>query len=265
MPAIMPILRSFLAVLLLALATARPAFATDWTDLWWNPGESGWGVNFVQADDFIFATFFIYGANQQPTWVTGQMNVDGNGIWSGPLYQTTGSYYGGVWDSTQRTTSQVGTVTFTPTSSYAGTLTYNVGNVTVTRSITRQTLKGIPLGGNYLGGFTSIFTNCTDPANNGTVNVFVSLAVTQTVGGSLKIDMLNDSTTCTMQGSYIQNGQLYRMPGANYSCGTTTISTNANVTQVKATSQGIEGQWVAAVGSQYPGCVESGYFSAVLF
>jgi hypothetical protein len=33
------------------------------------------------------------------------------------------------------------------------------------------------------------------------------------------------------------------------------------LTQVKQTAQGIEGQWVAPIGA---GCVETGYFSAVL-
>ena len=127
----LPRLRSLVVALLLALAAVRPAAAVDWTDLWWYSAESGWGVNFIQADNFVFATFFVYGTDQQPTWYTGQMTVDANGVWSGPLYRTTGPYYGGVWDATQRTTTQVGTVTFTPNRSFSGTLSYNVNNVIV--------------------------------------------------------------------------------------------------------------------------------------
>jgi hypothetical protein len=261
----MPTLRSVLAAVLLMFAVARPAAAVDWTDLWWNSLENGWGVNFVQANDFIFATFFVYGPNQQPTWVTAQMSVDANGIWSGPLYQTTGPYYGGVWDSTQRTTTQVGTATFSPATSYSGTLTYNVNNVNVSKPITRQTLKTIPLGGNYFGGLTSIFTNCTDANNNGTENLFINVTVTQVPGGNLKIDFGNSTSACTIQGNYTQDGQLYRIPGAAYFCGTTVVTNNASVTQIKATAQGIEGQWRANVSSLYAGCTESAYFSAVLF
>ena len=37
------------------------------------PPEGGWGVNFVQSDQFIFATFFIYGPDNQPIWYTAQL------------------------------------------------------------------------------------------------------------------------------------------------------------------------------------------------
>ena len=43
------------------------AFATDFTDIWLVPQESGWGVNVVQSDTFLFVTFFIYDAHTQPT------------------------------------------------------------------------------------------------------------------------------------------------------------------------------------------------------
>jgi len=57
---------------------------------------------------------------------------------------------------------------------------------------------------------------------------------------------------------------LFAIPGAEYKCfqnGATVLSTSANLTEIKATSQGIEGRWTASVGG---GCLESSYFSAVL-
>ena len=38
------------------------ARATNYQDLWWNPAESGWGVNFTHQGDIIFATWFTYDA-----------------------------------------------------------------------------------------------------------------------------------------------------------------------------------------------------------
>ena len=253
--------RVTLAAIALA-CTVTPAIAVDWTDLLWNPLESGWGVNFVQAGNFIFATFFIYGEALQPTWYTGQMNIDNNGIWSGPLYLTAGSYYGGPWVPGQRATAQVGTVTFTPNSATGGTLTYNVGTVTVTKQVTRQTLQTIALGGEYFGGIVADVTNCTNPQNNQTVRLYSQLTVTQTAGGLLQIDFgVGNGGTCRMVGNFVQAGQLFRILNAAYTC-TTGLSTTASVSQIKATNQGIEGQWVAGVNA---GCTESGYFSAVLF
>ncbi len=69
-------LRTLAAALLVSLALVRPAAAyIDWTDIWWATPEVGWGVNFVQSDQFIFATFFVHGPNLQPDWYTGQMTL----------------------------------------------------------------------------------------------------------------------------------------------------------------------------------------------
>lgn len=259
--------RALAASLFFSLALVRPAAATDWTDIWWAIPEVGWGVNFVQSDRFIFATFYLHDANLQPEWYTGEMssNADGD-VWSGPLYRTTGSYFGAPWNGAQTNTQPVGTVTFTRTSSYTGTLTYNVGAVNVTKQITRLTLTGIRLGAVYRGGFVSYLDRCDNSANNGVARVWTDIAVTQTESGGLTLDFYTDgyasgAITCRVTGSSIQNGLLFRIPDAAYTCGTT-FATTALVTQIKATAQGIEGQWQA----QFPaGCVESAYFSAVLY
>ena len=260
MPAFLRVLRTPSAGLLLAFAVARPAAATDWTDIWWNQDESGWGVNFVQASDFIFATFFVYGPGNQPIWYTGQMTVASNGVWSGPLYQTTGTYLGIPWNTNDRSATQVGTVTFTPSSSYGGTLTYNVNTANVTKQITRQTLKTIPVGGKYSGAYLSIFSGCNDTNLNGGFTYFANVNVTQTAGGNLQI-VFDSNAPATMSGTWVQDGLLYRIPGASYTLAGKNMT--AQVTQVKATSQGIEGQWTANIGAAYPGCVEQGYFSAL--
>ncbi len=260
MPALLRPLRTLLAGLLLAFAVIRPAAATDWTDIWWNPNESGWGVNFVQASDFIFATFFVYGPGNQPIWYTGQMSVDNNGVWSGPLYQTTGTYLGIPWNTNDRTATQVGTVTFTPATSYAGTLTYNVNTTNVTKQITRQTLKAIPLGGKYSGAYLSVFSNCNDTSFNTGQTYFANINVSQTASGNLTL-VFDSNAPSTMSGTWTQEGLLYRIPNASYTLAGKTMV--AQVTQIKATAQGIEGQWTANVGAAYPGCIEQGYFSAL--
>jgi hypothetical protein len=256
------LVRSLAAVLLLSLTLVRPAAAVDYTDIWWNSLESGWGVNFVQADNFVFATFFIYGPNNQPIWYTGNMTVDANGVWSGPLYFTSaasGTYFGNPWNPSGFTQPQVGTVTFTPANSYSGTLTYNVGTVTVTKQITRQTLKTIPAAGDYSGAVLSVFSNCTDPNNNGPLTYFANLTVVQTTGGPLQFDFTNSDGPFRIVGTYIQDGQLYRIPNATYTVGSFTFT--AQVSEVKVTSQGIEGRWTAPVGAAFAGCTENAFFS----
>ena len=258
--------RTVFVALLVSLACVRPAAAIDWTDIWWNPAESGWGVNFIQADNFIFATFFIYGPQQQPTWVTAQLTRDANGVWSGPLYATTGPYYGAPWNPAQVTTNQVGTATFVPNagSATAGTLTYNVGTTSVSKQITRQTLKNTPMGGSYSGAVQSNFSGCNDPANNGPVSYFVNATVTQTVNGPIGLSFTTGGGPLSLTGNYIQEGLLYRIPNATYTnaaYASTTFTVTAQVTQVKVTAQGLEGIWTATVGPSFAGCVETAYFS----
>lgn len=255
--------RVTLAAVALA-CSVTPALATDWTDLLWNPAESGWGVNFVQAGNFIFATFFIYGNALQPTWYTGQMTVDSNGIWTGPLYVTAGSYFGGPWFPGQRATAQVGLVTFVPNAlKTGGTLTYNVNSVNVTKQITRQTLQTIALGGRYFGGLVSDYYGCAFAGNNGTLRLYSEFTATQTGAGQLQLDFtIQNNINCTLVGTYVQDGSWFRIPNAAYTC-TNGLSTNAVVSQVKATNQGLEGQWVAS--GMGDGCSEAAYFSTVLY
>ena len=69
---------------------------------------------------------------------------------------------------------------------------------------------------------------------------------------------------CTLSGTLVQHGRQYAISGADYRCvqnGTTVFSGSANMSEITATAQGIEGRWSAAIGS---GCQESAQFSAVL-
>ena len=114
--------------------------------------ENGWGVNLVQNEDVIFATFFVYDISKQPTWYSSPMCVDANGIYSGTLYADTGPWFGGPWTGSAVATP-VGTSVFTPTSATTGTLTYTVNNadgvstIVVTKSIQRTPFRPINLRG----------------------------------------------------------------------------------------------------------------------
>jgi hypothetical protein len=254
----MSFLRRLAALLLVSFALVRPAAAVDYTDIWWNPNEGGWGVNFVQSNQFIFATFFIYGPGNQPFWYTAHLTLQSNGTWTGPVYQTQGTYFANPWNTGNNSTTQVGTATFTPTSAITGTLAYNVNATSVTKSIQRQSLTPIPLGGTYRGAYQSVFTNCDNAGDNGPITYDSTWTVTQTQGGMMTFSV-ESNDPFTMSGSYAQTGTLFSMLGATYNLAGKSMT--ATVTEIKATSQGLEGRWVANVGAAYPGCVENGYFS----
>ena len=57
-------------------ATCQPSSESraalgNYQDLWWNPAESGWGINLAHQGDTIVATWSTYGADGKPLNVKG--------------------------------------------------------------------------------------------------------------------------------------------------------------------------------------------------
>jgi hypothetical protein len=273
LPLLLASLRRFVArgliVSGIAACCVTPAWAVDYTDVWYVPSESGWGVNVVQSDTFLFLTFFIYGPDNRPTWYTGQLTWNGT-AYTGGLYLTQGTYWPMPWNAADHPGAQtVGTATFTPSTlnAYDATLSYSVNGIgTVTKAITRQTLTVIGMGGTYLGGQVGAYSHCTDASGNAGYADTFGLTVAQTKAGSATFTFgypaAKPTSTCTLSGVLEQHGQLYRMPGASYVCtGDIVVNTTATVYEIKATAQGIEGRFAATLPAS--GCQENANFSAV--
>jgi len=252
--------------LLLAImfATSANAAAADNTDIWFNPAEPGWGVNLVQSENFIFATFFVYAQNGSPTWYTAQLTWDGS-RYTGGLFATTGTWFANPWQSGNLSMVQAGTASFEPSSldAYRGTLAYTVnGFPKVTKSIERQTLTTIVLGGSYTGGQAGTYSACANAADNRAYTDRYDLEVTQLVSGNATFQFkYSASLTCTLSGLLEQHGLQYRIPTATYQC-SDGVNTSAALSEIRATAQGIEGRMSAA--SATGACREDARFSAVL-
>ncbi len=262
-------LKRLLAALTLALlALPLPAAARDYTDIWYLPSESGWGVNLVQSENFIFATFFVYGPNNVPTWYTAQMSSDSNGNFSGNLYSFVGTYFGNPWKAGNLVTTLAGTASFVPSSAYQGTLTYTLSPAgpTVTKLIQRQSLTAIIIGGNYIGGQSGAYSG-NGCSFQGAYSDTFDLTVTQPSDGSaatFAFTYLQSNISCTWSGTLVQSGQLYSMPNATYQCSDGTNST-ASINEIKATAHGIEAIFSAPSGSQgSSSCSEAASFSGAL-
>jgi hypothetical protein len=259
--------RLVFAALLVAFATR--AAAADYSDIWYDPDENGWGVNVIQNDTTQFITFFIYGVDGSPTWLVAATADDGNGNYTGGLVATTGTYYGVPWAGAAG--SVVGTASFTPIDGYHATLTYTLGNgPTVTRTIVRQTLAGLALAGSYSGSISGKVTGCTDAnQNKANVKARYNLTVTQPGDGTATlvftfVDNTYSGMVCTLSGSLTQYGRIDQIAGATYGCtggGFSAGATTAAVESFHPSGQGIEGRWTAATGG---GCNESIHFAAVL-
>src|SRR5512140_1408456 len=121
--------RSFLAAALILLASI-PALATpqlrNGTDMWFDPAESGWGLNIFHQGDTIFACLFVFGPDGQPRWYVASSLAGGSdGPYSGALYEGTGPWFGGPFDPDAVTRRQVGTMTIAMGDA-TGTVAYTV-------------------------------------------------------------------------------------------------------------------------------------------
>ena len=115
--------------------------AADFTDLWWNPNESGWGVSVTQHGNNLFFRVFVYDTDGKPLLfiVSGVTNSPTS--FTGNVTLTTGPWFGNATfnpNQVVRTTTPGNTATLTFSDANNGTLTYTINGVTKTKSITRM-------------------------------------------------------------------------------------------------------------------------------
>jgi hypothetical protein len=117
-----------------------------YTDLWWNPAESGWGINLNHQNDIIFATWFTYGANNANAWyVMSDLRRQADGSFTGSIFQTTGVPFNQInGASSTRSVNNVGNATLRFSSAGAGTFSYTVNGVSQSKNIVRQPLIQTP-------------------------------------------------------------------------------------------------------------------------
>jgi len=117
-------------------AEAQVAPAANYTDMWYLPSESGWGVSFTQhtGSNQVFAVWYTYDPRQpdpsspggfKPLWI-----VMPGGTWTtptsitGPVFVTNGQPFNQTGSNTQLT--PVGTFTFNFATAQAGTFAYSI-------------------------------------------------------------------------------------------------------------------------------------------
>lgn len=104
------------------------ATATNFTSLWWNPAQSGWGLALSQQGSTAFAVLFGYDAANQPTW-----NVMANGA------QSAAQAFGGtLYRANSGGVSTVGDMSLSFTATDAGTLSYRLDGALVATPIVRE-------------------------------------------------------------------------------------------------------------------------------
>lgn len=111
----------------------------NFQDLWWNPSESGWGVNLTHQGEILFATWFTYARDGKGQWlVMSNLARTGTGHrYVGDIYRTNGAPFNS-YDPARLSVTRAGSATFEFSGASAGTFTYTLDGVTQSKAITRQ-------------------------------------------------------------------------------------------------------------------------------
>jgi len=118
--------------------SVTPAF--DFSDMWWNPNESGWGLNVIQhASGNIFAVWFTYEPDGSRTWfVMPSGSWSSPTTWSGTLYATSGPSTTMPFNPAAVQANIVGSGTLSFSDANNGSWSYNVNGISGSKPITRQ-------------------------------------------------------------------------------------------------------------------------------
>ena len=109
----------------------------NYTDLWWNPDEPGWGLGLTHQGHAIFGTLFVYDKKGNPLWLVMSVGErDTGNLWKGPLYRYNGPT--AAQPSLAPQPTLVGQMRLTFTSRSEATLSYLIDGEVITKKIRRQ-------------------------------------------------------------------------------------------------------------------------------
>ena len=236
-------------------ATVPVNIGSQYSDLWWNPQESGWGMNIVQQGETAFVTLFVYGPDDRPTWYVASdarvFAVDsfGNPAFRGALYKTTGPWMGAPFDPGKVSIQPVGQLVIEPRLDGRLNLTYTAEGVSVSKDVVRSTFSAPDIGATYHGSF-SLRQVVPGGTPYGTrqyaADVLVHLA-----GDLVFMRVDETSSRCEYRGTRQPSGRYARIEGA-YSCVPGESGTFA-ISEFEVAEHGITGylRTYSAANNQY--------------
>lgn len=258
--------RWLLACALTVSSAAHGASRYDVADLWWNPDESGWGIQLVQQHRTVFATMFVYDRANAPTWYTATLRLariteNYGPIFTGPVYATRGPHWASGHASPVQST-EVGTMTFSSSYLNHAVLTYTIDGITVTKEVRRQTLVYESFTGSYRGLFALTMTGCDDPSDNGSLELPAQLTIDHDDAAMYVRASLGSgasSYSCSFNGTFYPAGNI-GMFQSTYQCSTGETG-SLLFAEMRRHGFAISGWFVD--GHNNRGCKSSGRFAAM--
>jgi hypothetical protein len=255
------------SALLIALAQGQAGYASQFTDLWWKPDESGWGVSVVQQQETAFAIVFAYGPDGKPVWYVASdaratVYAGSLPIFTGTLHRARGPWHGGPFDPSQVETTPVGTLSLETLSHDRLRLHYTAEGATVVKELVRLTWRRPEVE----GYFTSSFS-LREASNGAPIGALIYAADTFVrIQGDAVLLRAEDEfgRTCEYSGTRAQTGKLLAASGV-FACsagrnGLQARSGTFELSDFELTAHGFTGY----VRTYAPGAHEYGRFSGTL-
>lgn len=232
---------------LLALAgISGSARGADYSDLWYNPFEPGYGVNVVQQAENAFVTVFVYGANGEPLWL---VSPDAHVVgyigsfpqFRGTLYKTRGpAFNGGPFDAREVQATPVGTLYLSSTHESVLEVEYTTNGITVRKQLTRQTFARPDVFAWYSGNFKlRVSLPGGELVGHREYNADFLFHLTESGEAVLRVEEAV-SGICEYRGPYSQSGRYGYFTGS-FTC-TRGPGGSFDVTQLELTDSGITGR-----------------------
>jgi hypothetical protein len=271
-------MKRVLAALALMGAMAGPArgaseLLPDYSDLWWNAAESGWGAHITLQSDVVFLVLYVFDEQGRPRFfVASDMRVDPSlvpSVFRGTLYRSRGSPFAAAYDPSRFAINPVGTATLSFDSPGTGTLSYSVDGTTVTKSITRQAYRPVNLAGDYFGGTFVAAANCTGGTGFPKLSYAGTVHVEQ-AGDAVTIDTFFDANFaqgghCRYAGKVVQLGSIAAITQGTYSCtfevGPEPLAGTFEISPIEVNDSGISGIYRGVEGS--PNCRHNGSIGGI--
>jgi hypothetical protein len=103
----------------------------NFTSLWWNPGEPGWGLALSHQGDTTFGVLFVYDGQDRPAWF----------VMSSGVEKTRGTFGGKLYRAARGRIEDVGSISLKFSTGNDGVLNYRLDGAELQKNITRQTFS----------------------------------------------------------------------------------------------------------------------------